>query len=112
MLGALGKGQHEEGTRRKLGKMERPQKGGGDGRKHFKKKKKMAKKVSRLVEIFQPQWTSGVLPIAKKAIIPGLCLNYNQTQGYIKDSVLKAPRGKEQVPTKRRVSDGHQGLGS
>lgn len=72
----------------------------------------MAKKVSRLVEIFQPQWTSGVLPIAKKAIIPGLCLNYNQTQGYSKDSVLKAPRGKEQVPTKRRVSDGHQGLGS
>lgn len=42
----------------------------------------MAKKVPRPVEIFPPQWTSGILPTAKKTIVPGLYLNHNQTQGH------------------------------
>lgn len=50
------------------------------GRKHLKRM--MAKKVPGLIEIFQPQWTSGIFPIVKKMIVPGLCLNYNQTQGH------------------------------
>lgn len=49
------------------------------GRKHLTRM--IAKKVPRLVEIFHSQWTSGILPIAKKMIVPGPCLNYNQTPG-------------------------------
>lgn len=49
------------------------------GRKHLTRM--IAKKVPRLVEIFHSQWTSGILPIAKQMIVPGPCLNYNQTPG-------------------------------